>query len=94
MARHNHGLKAFCIFLCLAVVAHGQVRFGVEAGIPITNTLSGTQSQPYLSDKYSSNTKLLLIGPSVSIGLPAGFRLEAETLYQRINYEQFFQPFF
>jgi hypothetical protein len=68
-----------------------QFQFGVEAGVPLTNTLSGTQSQPYTRDAYSSKTKRLLIGPTcVSVGLPGRFRIELEALYQRINYDHTF----
>jgi hypothetical protein len=74
----------------LSVCGYAQFQFGVEAGVPLTNTLSATQSQPIALDAYSSQTKLLLIGPTIGFNLPGRFRIEADALYQRINYEHTF----
>jgi hypothetical protein len=76
----------WAVFL-LSACANAQFQFGVEAGVPLTNTLSATQSQPIALDAYSSQTKLLLIGPTVGLNLPGRLRVELDALYQRINYQ-------
>jgi hypothetical protein len=82
------------VALLLAVAAHGQVRlhFGVEAGVPLTNTLSTSQilfqGDGILYDAYSSKTKLLLIGPTIRVELPLGLGVQFDALYQRVNSEQ------
>jgi hypothetical protein len=83
--------------LLLATATQGQVQVhpGVEAGVPLTNTLSGSSafSSPgngfVLVDSFSSNTKRLLIGPTIRIDLPFRLGIEVDGLYQRINYEHF-----
>jgi len=88
MAKHLH------VALFLAVAAQAQVRFhfGVEAGVPLTNTFSTSQilfeGDGILYDAYSSETKRLLIGPTIRIELPFGLGVQFDALYQRINYEQ------
>jgi Outer membrane protein beta-barrel domain len=92
-------IRHLSVALLLAVAAQGQVRFhfGVEAGVPLTNTLSGSSvfSSPgngyVLLDSFSSNTKRLLIGPTVRVDLPFGLGVQVDGLYQRINYEHFFR---
>ena len=90
-------VRHLSVALLLAVAAQGQVRlhFGVEAGVPLTNTLSASSiplliGNGSLQDTYSSNTKRLLIGPTVRVDLPFGLGVEVDGLYQRINYEHYF----
>jgi hypothetical protein len=83
-------IRILLALFLLSVCANAQFQFGVEAGVPLTDTLSATQSQPIALDAYSSQTKLLLIGPTVGFNLPWRFRIEADALYQRINYEHTF----
>jgi len=86
----------------LGRVATGQIQvhFGVEAGVPLTDTLasssqssntvipmgltSGTSS---FFDRYSSETKRLLIGPAFRVEMQSGLGIEIDALYQRIDYD-------
>src|SRR6266853_5579285 len=93
-------VRHLSLALFLAVAARGQVRlhFGVEAGVPLTNTLSASSiplliGHGGLQDTYSSNTKRLLIGPTVRVDLPFGLGVEVDGLYQRINYEHYYLEF-
>jgi hypothetical protein len=94
-------VRHLSVALLLAVAGQGQVRFhfGAEAGVPITNTLSAssiplaTDNGDSVEDTYSSNTKRLLIGPTVRVDLPFGLGVQVDGLYQRINYEHFFLEF-
>lgn len=82
------------LILTFTSTAFTQVHLGIKAGIPITDMMhtSGATGagQGIVSDIYSSNTKRLLIGPTVNVTLPLGFRLEFDALYQRANYEHTF----
>jgi hypothetical protein len=82
------------LILTLTSPALAQVHFGVEAGIPITETMRTSAATETVngraSDAYSSNTKRLLIGPTVNVALPLGFHLQFDALYQRVNYDHTF----
>jgi hypothetical protein len=87
-----HSMKHLSfLVLTLTSPALAQVHFGVEAGIPITETMHTSAAtatgNALVSDAYSSNTKRLLIGPTVNVALPLGFHLQFDALYQRVNYE-------
>jgi len=81
-----------------AAVAQIHPHFGVEVGVPLTDTLmsnsfSSTFVAPYSSisssfDRFNSKTKRLLIGPTFRVDLVRGLGLEFDALYQRINYDQ------
>jgi len=69
-----------------------QVHFGVEAGIPLTDTLSSTSTSSaspssFSFDRYNSETKRLLIGPAFRVDLQRGLGIEFDALYQRVNYD-------
>ena len=97
-------LSRLIAFICvLTRVATGQIQFhfGVEAGVPLTDTLvssslssqtinpagpgSGTASS---FDRYNSETKRLLIGPAFRVELQSGLGIEVDALYQRIDYDR------
>ncbi|MBV9744763.1 MAG: hypothetical protein JO099_13460 [Acidobacteriia bacterium] len=84
----------------LSMAAAGQVSFhaGVEAGVPITDTLISSSesltSPPYspatnqsysLFNRFHSETKRLLIGPTLRVETPSGIGFELDALYQRID---------
>jgi hypothetical protein len=82
------------ILFAIATVANAQIQFhfGVEAGVPLTDTLSSTSASstsPFGSsiDRYNSETKRLLIGPAVRVDLQRGLGIEFDALYQRVNYD-------
>jgi hypothetical protein len=72
--------------------AQVHVHFGVDAGVPITDTLSSSSNSSTspsfsTSDRYNSVTKRLLIGPALRLEFGSGFGVEFDALYQRINYD-------
>ena len=85
----------FILLIC--VIATGaeaqiQLHFGVEAGIPLTDTLSSTSTSSaspssFSFDRYNSETKRLLIGPAFRVDLQRGLGIEFDALYQRVNYD-------
>ena len=74
----------------VASAAIGQVRFhfGLEAGIPVTDTLLSSsqsytsQSSPVYSlfSRFSSETKRLLIGPTLRVETQSGMGFEVDAL--------------
>jgi hypothetical protein len=86
--------RYFLLIWVIAMSANAQiaVHFGAEAGVAITDTLSSTASSTampgiFSSDRYNSETKRLLIGPTFRIAFPDGLGIELDALYQRINYD-------
>jgi hypothetical protein len=86
----------------LTRVATGQIQvhFGVEAGVPLTDTLSSssqssnsvipmgsTSGTSSFFDRYNSETKRLLIGPAFRVEMQSGLGIEIDALYQRIDYD-------
>ena len=78
----------------IASIANAQIQFhfGVEAGVPLTDTLvststSSTNSASSSIDRYNSETKRLLIGPAFRVDLVRGLGIEFDALYQRVNYD-------
>jgi len=90
----SHSLRLVGFILLGVVAAHAQmqVHFGVEAGVPITDTLSSSSTTSVTAagssfSQFHSVTKRLLIGPSLRLDLPKGLGLEFDALYQRVNYD-------
>jgi hypothetical protein len=90
----------FILFMCLfATVANAQIQFhfGVEGGVPLTDTLVSTtvasasrisaNNGSFSFDRYNSETKRLLIGPTLRVDLQHGLGIEFDALYQRVNYD-------
>jgi hypothetical protein len=86
--------RYFLLICVISTAANAQiaVHFGAEAGVPITDTLSSTSIASALpgiifSDRYNSETKRLLVGPTFRAEFPHGLGIEFDALYQRINYD-------
>jgi hypothetical protein len=86
--------RYFLLICVIATAANAQiaVHFGAEAGVPITDTLSSTSSETaspgfFSSDRYNSETKRLLIGPTFRVEFQHGLGIEFDALYQRVNYD-------
>ncbi len=58
--------------------------FGVKAGVPLNDAFN-TATHGELS--YLSNTKRFVVGPEFDINLPAGFAVEVDALYRRLDFE-------
>jgi hypothetical protein len=78
----------------VASAAIGQVsfHFGLAAGIPLTDTLvsssdSSTSQFPAFSlfSRFNSETKRLLIGPTLRVETQSGIGFEVDALYQRVD---------
>jgi hypothetical protein len=70
-------MRITILFLFSAVMAAQPFTIGVKGGVPLTNDRSGdseSESKPYT------------IGPTASVGLTRGFRLEFDALYRRVGY--------
>ena len=88
-------LSRFIRLICMiAPFANAQIQlhFGVEAGVPLTDTLSSTSTSStnptgFSIDRYNSETKRLLIGPAFRVDLQRGLGIEFDALYQRVNYD-------
>lgn len=78
-------MRTLLLFVATAVSALPQsFNVGVKAGVPLTDFFSTVRSPNF---GFNSNTKRYIIGPSVQLGLPAGFAVEFDALYRRLNYE-------
>ena len=90
--------RVILIACVIAPAATAQIHpyFGVEAGVPITDTLmsSSFAGAALVGDitnsslfRYNSETKRLLIGPTFRVDLVHGLGFEFDALYQRIDYD-------
>lgn len=92
-SRYFPRITLFIALTVPAASAQARFHFGVEAGIPFTDTLSSTSSlsvNPSSSslDRYNSVTKRLLIGPAFRLDLEHGLGIEFDALYQRVNFDR------
>lgn len=72
-------LAALMLFTAIVPAIAQRVSVGVKGGLSTFRTTPGNdESKPYI------------IGPSVEVGLPAGFAVEADALYQRLGSSQAF----
>jgi hypothetical protein len=92
--KSRYSFRLILLICVIATVANAQIQlhFGVEAGVPLTDTLSSTSSSSIspsgsFFDRYNSETKRLLIGPAFRVDLQRGLGIEFDALYQRINYD-------
>lgn len=76
--------KTVVVLFLAAATAFPQLSVGVKAGVPLTDFFD-TVSSPNFG--FNSNTKRYIIGPMVQLNLPAGFAVEFDALYRRLNYE-------
>jgi hypothetical protein len=74
------------LFLLLGAVSAFPEAFqvGVKAGVPLTDFFTTVQSPRF---GFNSSTKRYIIGGTAQLNLPAGFALEFDALYRRLNYE-------
>src|SRR6266849_5504951 len=86
--------RSILVICLIGRVAAGQIHphLGVEAGVPLSDTLSSTSfasTSGIISsfDRYNSETKRLLIGPAFRLDLQSGLGIEFDALYQRVNYD-------
>ena len=90
----SYSSRLILLVSLIARIAPGQIHphFGIEAGVPLTDTLSSTSNSSTSAtssslDRYNSETKRLLIGPAFRVDFESGLGIEFDALYQRINYD-------
>lgn len=78
-------MRSFLLLFVTALSALAQpLSVGVKAGVPLTDFFTTVRSPNF---GFNSNTKRYIIGPAVQLNLPAGFAVEFDALYRRLNYE-------
>ena len=77
--------KTFLLFSVLALPGAAQIPFGagIKLGVPLTETLD-TASE--ISRGYVSETRRFIYGPVFEIRLPAGFAVEFDALYTKMQF--------
>jgi hypothetical protein len=90
----RYSMRLILLICVLATVANAQIQFhlGIEAGVPLTDTLSSTSNSStnpsgFSIERYNSETKRLVIGPAFRVNLQRGLAIEFDALYQRVNYD-------
>lgn len=58
---------------------------GIKGGVPLTEAFSTVKDA---TNGYISDTRRYIVGPSVELNLPAGFGVELDALYTRLNFSQ------
>jgi opacity protein-like surface antigen len=77
-------IKTFALVCVFAAAAMAQpISVGIKVGLPLTQAFD-TASGPTTS--YFSDTKRYVIGPQIELRLPAGFGIELDALYTKLNF--------
>jgi opacity protein-like surface antigen len=77
-------LKTFALLSVFAAAAVAQpIGFGVKVGLPLTDAFDTASNA---TTSYESDTKRYVIGPQIELRLPAGFGIELDALYTRLNF--------
>jgi hypothetical protein len=85
-------MKPLLVFLIGAAAALAQpLTFGVKGGAPLSDFLDAASIEAgggsfSRSLAYQAATKRYIVGPTVELRLPAGFSIELDALYRRMNY--------
>jgi len=83
------------LFVIVSCAAYGQIHphFGVEVGVPLTDTLSSSfgssTSFSTTVDSYHSRTRRFIGGPAFRMELASGLGFEFDALYQHVSYDHF-----
>lgn len=80
-------IKTFLVSLVLAGSAFAQlpVSVGIKGGVPLTEAFNTVSDA---TRGYFSDTRRYIVGPTVELNLPAGFGVEFDALYTRLNFSQ------
>jgi opacity protein-like surface antigen len=62
----------------------GPLSVGIRGGIPLTDSFENVHNGNFV---LTSTTHRYIVGPTVELRLPAGFGLEFDALYRRLNYD-------
>jgi len=58
--------------------------FGIKGGVPLNDAFNTATTGQI---NYLSNTKRFVVGPEFDVNLPAGFAVEVDALYRRLDFE-------
>ncbi|MGH9632030.1 MAG: outer membrane beta-barrel protein [Bryobacteraceae bacterium] len=80
----------FVLVLCAGVLFFGSsgafaqpISVGVKAGLPLTDAFDVASGE---DREYFSDTKRYIVGPQVELRLPAGFGIEFNALYTKLEF--------
>jgi outer membrane protein with beta-barrel domain len=80
---YTAGVKLFSLFFILGGPLFGQLSFGVIGGVPFTDLTNSTSTSSLAGIvKSADQSGRYAVGPTVQLGLPLGFRVEADALYR------------
>lgn len=77
-------MRTLLLFFAGVAAAFPQFSLGVKGGLPLTDFIN-TVSSP--NPHFDAQNKMYVVGPSVQIGLPAGFAIEFDALYRRMDFQ-------
>ena len=76
--------RTFALLLVFATGGFAQgVHVGIKGGVPLTDAFDTLSDA---SRGYFSKTRRYIVGPSFEVGLPAGFGIELDMLYTRLQF--------
>ncbi len=77
-------MKTFFALCAFSTIAAAQpIGVGIKVGVPLTDAFEiGSSSNA----TYTAKTKRWIVGPQVELRLPAGFAIEADALYTKLNF--------
>jgi hypothetical protein len=76
--------KTFALLFVFAAAAVAQpISVGVKVGLPLTDAFDTARNA---TTSYESDTKRYIIGPQIELRLPAGFGIELDALYTKLNF--------
>ncbi|HYP06500.1 MAG TPA: outer membrane beta-barrel protein [Bryobacteraceae bacterium] len=77
-------MKTFSLMFVCAMASFAQpIGVGLKVGLPLTDAFDVATGP---SGSYASDTKRYIIGPQVELRLPAGFAIELDALYTKLNF--------
>jgi opacity protein-like surface antigen len=72
-------IRTFALLIVCALTSLAQpIGIGLKGGIPLNGTFGDVGN-------FTSDTKRYIVGPMVELRLPAGFAIEGDALYTRVN---------
>ena len=71
------------LFVCTAAAMAQPIGVGLKVGLPLTDAFDIATGP---SGSYTSDTTRYIIGPQVELRLPAGFAIELDALYTKLNF--------
>jgi len=79
-------MKAFFVLILPSILSAQIFSFGVKGGLPLTPTYdSQLEGSRFFDGTVIFEMKRYAFGPTVEAGLPFGFRLEVDGLYQHVR---------